>query len=79
MMDPIKTEDRRVVNIHKAKFEPIETDGTPDGEVLHLNDARPLGAGFYVYRDAARAHHGGPFPQGRTRNFLIPRKANLTR
>ncbi|MFD0860401.1 cupin domain-containing protein [Roseovarius aquimarinus] len=49
-MEPIKTEDRRVANIREATFTPIETDGKPDGEVLQLNTAKPLGAGFYVYR-----------------------------
>ena len=51
-MDPIKPEDRRVANIHKAAFTPIETDGKPDGEVLQLGTDKPLGAGFYVYRMA---------------------------
>ncbi|SEK59648.1 cupin domain-containing protein [Roseovarius nanhaiticus] len=51
-MDPIKSADRRVANIYTAAFRPIETDGKPDGEVLQLNDAKPLGAGFYVYRMA---------------------------
>lgn len=51
-MDPIKTAHRRVANIHSADFVPIQTDGIPDGEVLQLNDAHPLGAGFYVYRMA---------------------------
>ncbi|WP_324752088.1 cupin domain-containing protein [Roseovarius sp. Pro17] len=52
-MDPIKNDHRRVANIHTAEFMPIDTDGVPDGEVLQLNDARPLGAGFYVYRMAS--------------------------
>ena len=51
-MDPVKPADRRVANIYKADFQPIETDGKPDGEVLQLNTAKPLGAGFYVYRMA---------------------------
>jgi ethanolamine utilization protein EutQ (cupin superfamily) len=54
-MDPIDTRHRRVANIHTAAFTPIQTDGVPDGEVLQLNDARPLGAGFYIYRMAPGA------------------------
>ena len=51
-MKPIKTEDRRVANIHTAAFKPYVTDGEPDGEVLQLNTDRPLGTGFHVYRMA---------------------------
>lgn len=51
-MDPIEDGHRRVANIHTAAFTPIQTDGVPDGEVLQLNDANPLGSGFYVYRMA---------------------------
>ncbi|MCZ4353785.1 cupin domain-containing protein [Roseovarius aestuarii] len=49
-MDPIKKEDRRVVNIRTADFTPITTHGTPDGAVLQLNEAKPLGHGFYIYK-----------------------------
>ncbi len=51
-MNPIDKSNRRVANIFRSTFTPIQTDGVPDGEVLQLNDARPLGAGFYVYRMA---------------------------
>lgn len=51
-MDPIDKSNRRVANIFTSKFTPIDTDGVPDGDVLQLNDSRPLGAGFYVYRMA---------------------------
>ena len=51
-MKPITTENRRVANIHTAEFTPIKTNGKPDGEVLQLNDAHPVGSGFYVFRMA---------------------------
>lgn len=51
-MDPIKPDDRRVVNIHSAPFTDITTGGVPDGAILQLNEARPLGHGFYIYRMA---------------------------
>ncbi|PVA09790.1 cupin [Pelagivirga sediminicola] len=51
-MEPIKTENRRVTNIHTAAFTPIETNGKPDGEVLQLNDSNPPASGFYIYRMA---------------------------
>lgn len=51
-LGPIKQEDRRVANIKTAKFKPFFSKGMPDGEVLQLNDAKPLGTGFHVYRMA---------------------------
>ena len=51
-MKPIEDQNRRVANIFRAEFTPIQTGGVPDGEVLQLNDARPLAAGFYIYRMA---------------------------
>lgn len=51
-MKPIRPDDRRVANIHTARFEPYLSDGVPDGEVLQLNSNRPLGTGFPVYRMA---------------------------
>lgn len=49
-MKPIANEDRRVANIHTARFEPYFSDGVEDGEVLQLNTDKPLGTGFHVYR-----------------------------
>ena len=49
-MKPISTKDRRVANIHTARFETFMSDGVEDGEVLQLNTDRPLGTGFHVYR-----------------------------
>ena len=49
-MKSISTEDRRVANIHTARFETFMSDGVEDGEVLQLNTDRPLGTGFHVYR-----------------------------
>ena len=47
---PIKAEDRRVANIHEAEYTPFLSDGMPDGQVLQLNDAKPLGTGFHIYK-----------------------------
>lgn len=49
-MDSIRTENRRVANIHTAEFTPMKVGGKPNGEVLQLNDAKPTGSGFYVFR-----------------------------
>lgn len=48
----IAPDDRRVVNIRDAKFEPLMSDGVEDGSVLQLNGAKPLGSGFHIYRMA---------------------------
>jgi anti-sigma factor ChrR (cupin superfamily) len=65
-MKPVKPEDRRIANIHSAKFKPFEyADGVQMGDgVLQLDLAKPLGVGFHVYRMPAgmttRAHrHNG--------------------
>lgn len=65
-MKPVKSEDRRIANIHDAKFEPFEyADGIQLGDgILQLDDGQPLGVGFHVYRMPAgmttRAHrHNG--------------------
>jgi anti-sigma factor ChrR (cupin superfamily) len=49
-MKPIPKTDRRMVNIFESAFTPIQSNGKPDGEVLQLNDDKPLGSGFYVYK-----------------------------
>ena len=46
----IAPEDRRVENVHKARFEQLFSDGMEDGSVLQLNRAKPLGSGFHIYR-----------------------------
>ncbi len=51
-LDPIKSNDRRVVNIHDAAYIPFLSDGVKNGSVLQLNDAKPLGSGFHIYRMA---------------------------
>jgi len=50
MMKPISKTDRRVANIFETVFTPIQSNGKPDGEVLQLNDDKPLGSGFYIYK-----------------------------
>jgi len=54
-MEPIKPNDRRVVNIHKGEYVPLISDGKPDGSVLQLNDANRLGSGFHIYKMEAGA------------------------
>jgi hypothetical protein len=51
-MKPVKSEDRRVANIHSAAFEPfVYPDGEALGDgILQLADDLPLGTGFHVYR-----------------------------
>lgn len=65
-MKPIDQSDRRVANIYRAEFQPfVYDDGLALGDqILQLDDARPLGEGFHVYRMPAgmttRAHrHNG--------------------
>lgn len=64
---PMTRPDRTVARIHEAPFRPfVYPDGTALGdEVLQLDDAKPLGEGFHVYRMppgmTTRAHrHNGP-------------------
>lgn len=51
-MRPISPGDRRIVNIRGGRFRPfVYPDGTALGdEVLQLDDGKPLGQGFHVYR-----------------------------
>ncbi len=51
-LKPIEEKDRRVVNIHEAEYVPFFSDGVENGAVLQLNDSKPLGTGFHVYRMA---------------------------
>jgi|TARA_B110000967_G_scaffold183832_1_gene202782 quercetin dioxygenase-like cupin family protein len=51
-MKALSCDDRRVVNIHDATFTPFMSGDVVDGEVLQLNNAKPLGSGFYIYRMA---------------------------
>jgi len=51
-MKPIAPRDRRVASIASAAFTPfVYPDGVALGDaVLQLDDSRPLGEGFHVYR-----------------------------
>lgn len=51
-MKDVKPEDRRIANIYEAEYKPFEfPDGLTLGdEVLQLDDGKPLGIGFHVYR-----------------------------
>ena len=53
-MKPVKPEDRRIANIHEAEFKPfVFDDGVILGDsVLQLDDSKPPGVGFHVYRMA---------------------------
>ena len=51
-MKPIDPKDRRIANIHTSAFIPfVYPDGVALGDqILQLDDDRPLGEGFHVYR-----------------------------
>jgi anti-sigma factor ChrR (cupin superfamily) len=49
----IKPEDRRSVNVSDGKFIPFFIDGKQNGSVLQLNDPKPMGSGFHIYKMAA--------------------------
>lgn len=51
-MKPIDPADRRVANIRTGQFKPyVYEDGVALGDsVLQLDEERPLGVGFHVYR-----------------------------
>ncbi|MFM1863950.1 MAG: cupin domain-containing protein [Gemmobacter sp.] len=51
-MKPIDPADRRIANIREAPFTPfVYPDGVALGDgVLQLDDSRPPGEGFHVYR-----------------------------
>ena len=65
-MKPVDPKDRRVANIHAAQFKTfVYPDGKAYGDsILQLDNSKPLGEGFHVYRMPAgmttRAHrHNG--------------------
>ena len=50
-MKPVAEDERMVVNIYEAEFEPLVTDrGENDGSVLQLDRSKPLGTGFHLYK-----------------------------
>ena len=51
-MKDVKAADRRVANIFEAEFKPfVYPDGVQLGDtVLQLDEEKPLGTGFHVYR-----------------------------
>lgn len=51
-MKPLSPGDRRIANLREAAWQPfVYPDGTRLGdEVLQLDDSRPLGEGFHLYR-----------------------------
>ncbi len=65
-MKSVASADRRIANIYEADFKPfVYDDGVALGDtVLQLDDDKPLGTGFHVYRMppgmTTRAHrHNG--------------------
>ncbi|MBT7801569.1 MAG: cupin domain-containing protein [Tateyamaria sp.] len=52
-LKPIDPKNRRVANVHNGKFKTFVSNGIKDGEVLQLNNAKPLGSGFHIYKMAA--------------------------
>jgi anti-sigma factor ChrR (cupin superfamily) len=65
-MKPIQPHERRIANIHSARYAVWAPEGgaEPGTEVLQLNDGKPLGVGFHIYRMGpgsrtdAHEHHG---------------------
>lgn len=51
-MKPISDTDRKIANIREATFRPfVYPDGLALGDdILQLDESRPLGEGFHVYR-----------------------------
>lgn len=50
-MKPLTRDERTVVNIHDAEYEPFITDGgDTDGYFLQLDRSKGLGRGFYIYK-----------------------------
>ncbi len=51
-MKKVEAADRRVANIHEATYKPfVYDDGVALGDsILQLDDEKPLGIGFHVYR-----------------------------
>lgn len=51
-MKPISNAERRIANIRDAKFQPfVYPDGLALGDaILQLDEGRPLGEGFHVYK-----------------------------
>jgi len=45
-------DERTVVNIHEADFQPwvMENDELHDSSTLQLDDNKPMGVGFHVYK-----------------------------
>jgi len=65
-MKPIAKQDRRVVNLRDAKFEPWDPEGVTERgtHILQLNPNQPRGVGFYIYKmepgaSSAPHRHGG--------------------
>ena len=71
-MRDITEEDRKVVNIHEAAFQPfVYPDGVALGDgVLQLDGGVPLGTGFHLYRMPAGMRTRGHRHNGHEQ-FLI--------
>ncbi len=70
-MEPINSQQRRVVNVDDGVFVPlIDDDGREDGEVLQVNPGAELGYGFHVYRMPA-GHITTPHVHAGDEEFFI--------
>ena len=71
-MKPVQPNERRVVNLRDAKFEPWDLDGVTEKgtEILQLNPDAPRGVGFYIYRMEPGAH-SAPHRHGSAEEFFI--------
>ena len=51
-MKPIGKEERKITNIYQAEFQPwvMENGELHDSSVLQLDNSKPMGVGFHVYK-----------------------------
>ena len=71
-MKTISADERRVVNVHSAEFEPWDAESRREcgTSVLQLNPAAQRGVGFYIYKMEPGAQ-SAPHRHGGAEEFLI--------
>lgn len=71
-MKPIASDQRRIVNLRDADFEPWDETGELERGtgILQLNPDTPRGTGFYIYRMEPGAH-STPHRHGGAEEFLV--------
>jgi anti-sigma factor ChrR (cupin superfamily) len=71
-MKRIRSQDRKIANIHNAEFMPWDSEGiTEHGtSILQLNTGQPKGVGFYIYKMEPGAS-STPHRHGGAEEFLM--------